>query len=186
MNEDISEDWIALFESDFSSRVFLKPGISTDVIYWVKRFHNGKRHNPSTTTSSYALRSFEFYDAQLLSTTISYDTESKWECLNVVENGLDAHGSYCSCLIRDGDGKVNNVYVHGQWQRQYGGFQTSIKQHLYFSAIMFFLRAISKFKNWDDLNKNEPTLLHGEGIPSHIFEKVEKRDNLLKELDIKI
>lgn len=176
----MNEDWIALFDNDFTVRVFQKPAACKDIKYWIKRFHNGKFHRPSSTFNSYALRGFEIFDSNLANATISDNLNGNWKCVSFTEAGLDAHGSYCYCVIKDRYEKTENINIHGQWQF-YGGFQTTIQQHLYFSAILFFLKLLSQYDGWTDVKENNKKLING--IPFEIFEKVEKRDAYLKDLN---
>ena len=176
------EDWIAIFKNDLSSKVFLKPGISDDILYWVKRFSNGKQYTPSSTYNTYALRDFEIFDSQLQPAEMFYKETYRWDCTGINEGGRDAYGSYCSCYIKDSIGTVLNINISGQVPTT-GGYQIALEQHLYFPAIVFFLRFLSQYQSWTDVENYDNSITKGIGIPVKIFEKVNNRNNYFKDLN---
>ncbi|AYL97758.1 hypothetical protein [Mucilaginibacter celer] len=175
---DLKEDWIALFDKDLLSKTFLWPGNSNQILYWIKRYENGKYHYPRTTNNKYKLRSFEFFDSQLKPTALEYGGLNKWECVRLEEKALDASGSYCFCSIKDPLENSLSVRMHGRWNTSHGGFVTSISQDLYISCLMLFLKELSVYKNWEDLKVNNLEMFTDitklNGVPQSIFERVEK------------
>jgi len=168
----MKQDWIAVFEDDFDARVFLEPGKSEDVMYWIKRFENGKIHTAVSTGNRYALRSFEFFDKNFNLVNIKFSKNTGWMCTKVEEPSLDAWGSNCFCHITDVTGRSFKVRISGMYNC--GNHQ--IRDVSYFTALMIFLEMLYEFEDWKDLEKKSKKLYieitTGSGIPISVFEEV--------------
>lgn len=179
------EEWIALFKKDYISKVFLKPGSSDEVLYWIKRHEDGRFHIPVTTGNIYSLRSFEFYDANLNVTSFRSRGTNKWVCESFREKSLDAHGSFCECDIKDPDGYVVTLLFRGMNGINHGGFQTTIDGNLYMSVLMFFLKRLSSASSWKQLEIEDEELHNhlsiSKSVPTEFFYKIEQREYKLRE-----
>jgi len=158
--------------------VFSTSAFSNDVLYWVKRYDNGHYHTAVSTGNRYELRSFEFYDGNISPCIITYGRINKWKCLKVKETGLDKTGSRCLITIADPKDQIQEIRMCGLNSKYYGGFRTAINENFYFTAIILFLNLLSKYTDWEHLEKRDFNLFddikNHTGVPLYIFDEAEE------------
>lgn len=173
-------DWIAIFKNDLTSKVFTEPVKSGNVIYWIKRFEDGRYHRPTTTNNKYALRSFDIFDANFKLAHLQCDN-GDWKCLTFKEHSLDYWGSSCSCIIEDKHNVQLKVSVHGKYPRSNFNNNASISADLYPISLLFFLKLLSNYECWESLRIENKRLMQEitKGVPRRIFRQVDRREIFL-------
>lgn len=138
-------DWVAVFESDFSAQYFEDKTRSDCVRYWVRRSGSNRVHEAKSTGNRYELRNYEIFDKDFLPTTMQW---GNWKCLSFTETYKDQLGCAISMEIHDPSGSSRKV-ICGTTVRH-----NRIKDHLLVSCIMYYLLSISKFKSWSEALKD--------------------------------
>jgi len=174
----MKQEWLAVVERNLTSMVFSTSAFSDDVLYWIKRFGNGNYHTAVSTDNTYELRSFEFYDKNLTPCIITYGRINKWKCLKIKETSLDRTGSHCLITIADPKDQIQEIRMFGLNSEYHGGFRMAINENFYFTAIILFLNLLSKYIDWEHLEKRDFNLFNDiknhSGVPLYIFDETEK------------
>jgi hypothetical protein len=177
-------DWIAVFKSDYTSKVFFEAVPSNDVLFWIKRYENGLTHTATSTGNIMRLRNFEFYTKDLEPTILSYDGKNSWSCSEILEKIKDRLGSRCIIKLSDPLGDIKEIRMSGWYSRQ--GWNPSIDEDLYFTALIVFLKDMSTYESWANLAKINPSLytdiVEHNGVPQIIFEEIERRNNAIRQI----
>ncbi|WP_029275109.1 hypothetical protein [Pedobacter borealis] len=138
--------WVAVFKNDFTSKTFKDYVYSDDVLFWIKRTNNLLVHTANSTGNTYFMRNFLFFNQKLEETYIYYSLNS-WKCNDLEETGRDYFGSYCKVSIEDPKGISRTFYLNGDRPSQ-----LSLPENLYFTYILFFLKSLDQYKDWNDIS----------------------------------
>lgn len=177
-------DWIALFHSDYTSQVFFEAVASNAVLFWIKRSENGRTHRATSTGNIMQLRNFEFYTKNLEPTIFAYDNKNSWSCAEIRETSKNRLGSSCFIKLVDPLGDMKEIRMSGWYSRP--GWNPSINEDLYFTALILFLKEMSTYESWANLSVTNPSLytdiVEHNGIPQIIFEETEKRNHTIRQI----
>ncbi|RZA02872.1 MAG: hypothetical protein EOP47_05200 [Sphingobacteriaceae bacterium] len=158
-------DWIGIFD-DNSSKIFDFPASSNQILYWVRRYEDGRKHIPVTTGNVYNLRSFDIFDNNLEQTSLT-NLECNWKCTTINEIYLDRpNGSTCLWNITDSEGRSISLKATGKIKHG------RLNEDLDVTAIMVLLDWLSIYLNWQDLNTKEPALfkhMNDHCVPLSLF-----------------
>jgi hypothetical protein len=153
-------DWVAIFESDFSAQYFKDKTYSDCVRYWVKRSGNNSIHEAKSTGNRYQMRNYEVYDKNFEPAVMELHD---WTCVSISETFKDYFGCGLKMQISDSTGKINSVVCHT------GVGYNHMKEHLLLTCIMYYLFSLSKFKSWSEVLSNNEYSSPVLTIPSFVM-----------------
>lgn len=144
-----NNDWIALFELDFSAHTFSDKTHCEDVRYWIKRSGNTQIHEASSTGNRYEMRNYEVFDKKGVKVNIEW---FNWTCLSITETYRDYYGCGLRVEIGDPSGVIKSVSISTLIGHNH------LKEHLLISCIMYFLLSLKSSNSWEEALSYENNL----------------------------
>ncbi len=141
----MKEDWIAIFK-DYSCKVFTSAISSNDVLYWIKRYENGRTWTAKSTGNIKNLRSFLIFDNELNPTELG-NLKNSWKFMAVEEIESNFLYQVLEILIKDVNGEQIKLTMEGSAQT----WKVFLYPDCYFEALLIFMIALNEFKNLNDL-----------------------------------